>query len=38
MAEGGSAQLARILEAYRNAYGAKRAATLNDRWQYFAEG
>lgn len=35
--EGGNALLADVLDAYREKYRAKRASTLNVRWQYLAE-
>lgn len=35
--DGGNARLKAVLDAYRSRYGAKRAATLNARWQYLAE-
>jgi len=35
--EGGDTLLAQVLDAYRDKYGTKRAATLNVRWHYLAE-
>lgn len=35
--EGGPALLANVLDAYREKFGAKRAAVLNARWHYLAE-
>lgn len=35
--EGGKPLLADVLDAYREKFGAKRAATLNVRWHYLAE-
>ena len=35
--QGGTAQLAQVLDNYRHKYGANRAATLNARWHYLTE-
>jgi hypothetical protein len=35
--EGGTAQLAHVLQEYGQKYGASRAAMLNVRWHYLAE-